>query len=355
MSLIKGIGAARRSVEIVIFRFDQREIERALANAVNRGVAVRALIAHTNRAGEESLRKLEMRLLEAGVVVARTADDLVRYHGKMMVTDRHELYLLAFNPTYADIDHSRSFGLITRSPSVVREALKLFDADTQRRPYEAGLASFVVSPSNARKQLAGFIKGAKKELLIYDPTVSDAAMIRLLEERSKAGVEIRIIGRMPRRSPGLTVRKLPQMRLHARTMVRDGKLAFIGSQSLREIELDARREVGIIFRDAAAVSGVIRTFENDWALADPTGKQVKAETAPAAKVAKKVAKAVIKDLPAVAPVLNGAVKEVVGSAATVDLSAEEVQEIVKDAIKDAVREAVRGVVEEVVELDGRAR
>jgi len=64
---------------------------------------------------------------------------------------------------------------------------------------------------------------------------------------------------------------------------------------------------------------------------------------------------VTKDLPAVAPVLNGAVKEVVGSAATVDLSAEEVQEIVKDAIKDAVREAVRGVVEEVVELDGRAR
>jgi hypothetical protein len=50
--------------------------------AVTRGVSVRALIAHTNRAGEENLRKLEMRLLAAGVTVARTTGDLVRYDGK---------------------------------------------------------------------------------------------------------------------------------------------------------------------------------------------------------------------------------------------------------------------------------
>jgi len=43
--------------------------------------------------------------------------------------------------------------------------------------------------------------------------------------------------------------KLPQLPLHTRTMMRDGKLAFPGSRSLREAELDARREVGLIFRD----------------------------------------------------------------------------------------------------------
>ena len=50
-------------------------------------MVVRALIAHTNRGGEKSLRKLELRLLDAGVTVARTADDLPRYHGKMMIVD----------------------------------------------------------------------------------------------------------------------------------------------------------------------------------------------------------------------------------------------------------------------------
>src|SRR3954466_2080162 len=85
--LIKAISHAKSSIEIVIFRFDQREVEHALAAAVSRGVAVHALIAHTNRAGEESLRKLETRFLGEGITVARTADDLIRYHGKMMLID----------------------------------------------------------------------------------------------------------------------------------------------------------------------------------------------------------------------------------------------------------------------------
>jgi hypothetical protein len=43
---------------MIIFRFDQREIERALATAVSRGVDVHTLIAQTNRAGVENLRRL---------------------------------------------------------------------------------------------------------------------------------------------------------------------------------------------------------------------------------------------------------------------------------------------------------
>ena len=55
--LLKAIRGARRCIQIVIFRFDYQDIERALADAVSRGVAVHALIAHTNRAGEASLRE----------------------------------------------------------------------------------------------------------------------------------------------------------------------------------------------------------------------------------------------------------------------------------------------------------
>src|ERR1700693_5535549 len=143
MPLVKGINQAKKSVEIVIFRFDRTEIERALANAVSRGVFVHALIAYTNRGGEKNLRALEMRLLAAGVTVARTADDLVRYHGKYMIVDRKELYLLAFNFTHLDIDHSRSFGLAIRNPKIVQEAVKLFEADTKRQPYTSGSPAFV--------------------------------------------------------------------------------------------------------------------------------------------------------------------------------------------------------------------
>lgn len=346
---MKGINSAKHSIEIVIFRFDQKEIESALAKAVSRGVQVRALIAHTNRSGELNLRKLEMSLLGAGVTVARTGDDLLRYHGKLMVVDHHELYLLAFNLTHADVERSRSFGVVTRSRDLVREAESLIEADTMRHPYEPAVDRFVVSPVTARKRLAEFIRGARRDLAIYDPKISDLSMIRLLEERARAGVAIRIIGRMTIDVPGVQVHKL-HMRLHTRTMVRDGIFVFIGSQSLRAAELNSRREVGAIFRNAKVAGAVLRTFDDDWAHAVEQERQADHEEGPdSVRIAKRVAKAVAREMPPVAPLLDGAVRKVVGDERPVELNEEEVEQIVKGAVKEAVKEALRDVVEEVVE------
>ena len=88
--LLKAVRKARKVIDIVIFRFDRTELEEALEAAVARGVVVRALIAHTNRGGESQLRKLEMRLLKAGVIVSRTADDLPRYHSTQPIAVRRD-------------------------------------------------------------------------------------------------------------------------------------------------------------------------------------------------------------------------------------------------------------------------
>ena len=50
--LLDGIAGAKKSIEIVIFRFDMSEIETALKAAAGRGVFVHALIASTNRGGD---------------------------------------------------------------------------------------------------------------------------------------------------------------------------------------------------------------------------------------------------------------------------------------------------------------
>jgi cardiolipin synthase len=357
-SLVNGIDKAKKTVEIVIFRFDRVDLERVLENAVKRGVSVHALIAYTNSGGEKNLRKLEMRLLASGVTVARTADDLVRYHGKMMLVDRKELYLLAFNFTYLDMERCRSFGVVTRNRQLVQEAAKLFECDTKRQPYRAGCSKFLVSPLNARKQLASFIKGARKELLIYDLEITDQPMIRLLEDRVSAGVEIRVIGRMKRKIAGVAVRKLTHLPLHARIIVRDRHQMFIGSQSLRELELDTRRELGIIFRDSKVIRPVVKTFNADWGAAtgpkhEAAIKPDAARTAKAAKkVAKRVTKTVTKNFPPVAPVLEQTVKQVMPPNTDLELDEKEVETTVRDAVKDAVKDAVRGIVEHTAAEQG---
>jgi cardiolipin synthase A/B len=280
--VITAVKQARKSIDVLIFRFDRIEIGRALEAAVARGVRVRALTAHANHGGTKSLRKLEMHLLEAGVTVSRTADDLIRYHGKMMIVDERALHVFGFNFTSMDMERSRSFGVVTKNVKLVSEAMKLFSADFDRQPYVPTQDRLVVSPENSRERLAAFIKAARKELLIYDPRVSDDAMLRLLSERARGGVDVRIIGKVEAKW-NLASEKYPGKRLHVRAIVRDGRRAFIGSQSLRRIELDKRREIGVVVNDQAVVNELRATFESDWAQTE-TGKK---EAKRAEKAAKK--------------------------------------------------------------------
>jgi cardiolipin synthase A/B len=87
--LLSAIKNAKKSVEIAVFRFDRKDVETALkAAAAAKGVRVTALIAFANRGGEKRLRNLELRFLDAGIIVARSANDLVRYHDKYILIDR---------------------------------------------------------------------------------------------------------------------------------------------------------------------------------------------------------------------------------------------------------------------------
>jgi cardiolipin synthase len=272
--LLDAINGARKTLDLIVFRFDLKAIERALEAAVGRGVNVSALIAHTHSGSDKRLRQLELRMLQKGVTVSRTHDDLVRYHHKMMIIDREALHVYGFNYTAVDLK-SRSFGLVTRDRKIVQDAVRLFEADSARQEFEPAADALVVSPENAREQLATFIKRAKKSLAIYDPKVADTQMIRLLQLRAKAGVDIRVIGKVSKRGGSLCVQKMPAGRLHVRAMIRDGDTAFVGSQSLRTLELDARREVGLIVRDPKVVKRMQEVFEEDWAKTEIGKKEQK--------------------------------------------------------------------------------
>jgi phosphatidylserine/phosphatidylglycerophosphate/cardiolipin synthase-like enzyme len=274
--VVRAINGARRRVDLALFRIDREDVEKALAAAVQRGVHVRVLVAHTNHGGENRLRKFEQRMLEAGVMVARTGDDFVRYHGKFMVAD-DKLSLFGFNFTKADTGKSRSFGISTRDKSAVTEALALFEADSTRQPFVPKRSHLVVSPENAREMLTTFVKGARQQLLIYDVNLQDRAFIKLLKQQAASGVDVRVIGKFKGSDP-IEVRTLRDLRLHVRAIVRDGVYAFVGSQSLRRLELDHRREVGVLITNRSVAKKLRELFERDW-LEAASGKEEKKKDA----------------------------------------------------------------------------
>ena len=291
--ICNAIKHARKSIDVLIFRLDRKEIARALEAAVTRGVHVRALTAHQNRGGTKSLRKLEMELLEGGITVSRTADDLVRYHGKMLIVDARILHVYGFNFTRPDIEKSRSFGVITKNRKVLAAAMRLFEADFERQPYADGCERLIVSPENARDRLLAFIRAAKRRLWIYDPKVSDDAMLKQLANRARRGVDVRIMGKVDPKwqKEGLKIEKYPGKRLHTRAMMRDGRRAFLGSQSMRKLELDKRREIGIVITDENVIRQMEEVFTDDWRQTDSGAKERKKEKKAEKKEVRKLAKA----------------------------------------------------------------
>jgi phosphatidylserine/phosphatidylglycerophosphate/cardiolipin synthase-like enzyme len=78
-------------------------------------------------------------------------------------------------------------------------------------------------------------------------------------------VDVRVIGKVGGRGHDLVHQKYPGHRLHVRAILRDATQAFIGSQSLRALELDKRREVGIVVTRPSIIKELVETFDADWA------------------------------------------------------------------------------------------
>jgi phosphatidylserine/phosphatidylglycerophosphate/cardiolipin synthase-like enzyme len=84
-------------------------------------------------------------------------------------------------------------------------------------------------------------------------------------------VDVRIIGKVESKW-NVRSEKYPGKRLHIRAIIRDGDRAFLGSQSLRRLELEKRREVGVIITDDVVIKEMHEIFEKDWAQT-PSGRK----------------------------------------------------------------------------------
>jgi len=137
-------------------------------------------------------------------------------------------------------------------------------------------------------------------------------------------------------------------------IIRDRASAFIGSQSLRQLELDARREIGLILRDASVVKQLVRTFEEDCsssAAEQMEEQKRKAEMTPG-KMAKKIAKSIAKK-GRLTPVARKVAKAIAKNG-NLDLKRKKAQEAAEEIVKDVVAEAAEDAAKETVKAVAKA-
>lgn len=268
--IVGAIDSATQSIKMTIFRMNDPIVKDALRNAVTRGVKVEILVAIDSKGWIKRNKKLTEDLAKLGVEVkAQRADKdkIKRYHYKFMLVDHSHSMILTFNPTQKNLHYTRDFGVIIRDEEITEELRRLFDADWNKQKFTPATSPLVISPYNSRERLIQLLKSATQSIRILDAKINDTEVVGVLAKQAAAGVDIKIISRMsdlPNLLPNLEVRKLARYKLHAKCIVVDGKRFFLGSQNLRAVSLDQRRELGIIIEDQAIAGRIERVFTEDW-------------------------------------------------------------------------------------------
>ena len=265
---------ARKSVLVECYLISDPSIVQALQTAKLHGCDVRVLMEEAPFGGFSMNQTVRNELRSAGID-ANWGNRVYSFtHAKYIVIDEATAWVMTANLSKSAFDNNREILIRTSSQSVVEDLVRIFSADRQRNPCAAG--SLVVSPVNARQRLLGLLRGASHSVDIASEVLDDPETCKLLQDLAGRGVIVHVLVAAPEsiasnavtrselEGTGVIIRYLETPYLHAKYVVVDGHLAYVGSHNLSAGSLDENREVGIVTDDSMVVSTLETTFSGDW-------------------------------------------------------------------------------------------
>ncbi len=279
--ITNAIAGAQQSVKLEIYLLTDRRIIAALEEAARRGVDTRVMLEPHPFGGGTPNKTLDQ-LNAAGVKAQTASSSFSLTHEKGMVIDEQTAYIMTANFTYSALGGSnttknREYGIIDGNQADIEAVSAIFDADWNRSDAQFNDANLVVSPVNARQDFESLIASAQTSLLIEAEEMQDSDIEQAMVAAVQRGVQVQVIVPQPRASGdsnssgiafikqgGAQVREDTMLYMHAKMMVVDGQVAFVGSENISTASLDRNREVGILIADQAVLNTLQQTFQQDW-------------------------------------------------------------------------------------------
>lgn len=273
--MVKAMDKAQSTIFVSAYLLSQHRIVRALERASAQGVHVYVMLER-QPFGIVQQPQTMFSLLQAARISVRWSPPYFRYsHAKFMVLDDRLLILSSANFTQAGFSTDRDFVLFDRSGQDVREADNTFRSDWDRIRPVLDDHDLLVSPSTARAKLYSLIARAKHTLDLYSEEVLDRGTVRRLGEAARHGVRVRILAATVsvwatrylkragvRLKSGAPSGSRPY--IHAKVIVADRRLAFIGSENISATSLDQNRELGVVVAAPSVIQCIESTFARDW-------------------------------------------------------------------------------------------
>jgi cardiolipin synthase A/B len=284
--ITNAIANAQKSVWLEIYLLSDRNVIRVLEEAANRGLDVRVMLEpHPFGGGTSPSKTLDM-LAAAGVKTQSTNPSFSLTHEKGMIIDGSTVYIMTSNFSRSALGGSsgssgyrnREYGIIDTIPQDVQATEEIFVDDWNRSTVQFNDPNLVVSPINSRNDFTTLINSAHSTLQIEAEEMNDSNIEQALANAAQHGVQVEVIlpsassssgdsnsqGIATIKQSGVQVREDPQLYMHAKIIIVDNKVAFIGSENISTQSLDQNRELGILVSDPTALNRMQTTFQYDW-------------------------------------------------------------------------------------------
>jgi cardiolipin synthase len=276
-AVLEAIAGARARVRLAMYLFTAPDALAALAAARAAGRQIEVLLERTPYGDEHGNEPAFAALLAAGVDVRWVDAPRGLLHAKLLIVDGACAYVMTLNFTRSGLGANREYAVVDCLPADVRRADELWAAAAlgADEPPAAPGNHLVASPWNARPRLTAAIDAAGSSIDVEMEELSDAALVSRLEAAQRRGVQVTLVAPARDRSAatdqalarlagsGVAVRVLESPGVHAKAMVIDRRLVYVGSVNFTRASLDDNREVGWMAEDPAMAARVRATIATD--------------------------------------------------------------------------------------------
>jgi cardiolipin synthase A/B len=275
------ITSAKKSIDMTMYELTDVTVTDALASAAANGLTVRVILDQND---EKTANTPAYNYLEKNKVAVHWANPKYAVtHQKTITVDQTTSAILTLNLTPNYYSTSRDFAVITNNPADVAAIETTFNADFSNATITPPTGENLIwSPTNSLSSLEGLINGATQSLLISQEEFSEPAIESALVSALKRGVSVTLVQEDVEgayttalntlKAAGAKIAVYTSNKgyyIHAKTVLADYNTAaaklFVGSENFSTASLTENRELGLIFSDAACMTGVYTAISKDFA------------------------------------------------------------------------------------------
>ena len=263
-ALLSAIRGAKKSVHMTMYLLTSDDVIDALGDLKQAGKDVKVVLNKTFPENDNENQPAYTTLKNRGVEVHWAPSSYAFTHAKTILIDSEKALIMTMNLTYSSPTTNREYIATDTDAQDVADLEKIFEADFNNKAVNIP-SKLVISPSGAntlhpaRTHIEQLIDSAKTSLDVEAQSLSDDTIVDAIVLAHQAKVDVHVVldaetlntpaqtaALAKLKQYGVPVRGLKNPDLHAKAIVVDEALTWIGSQNMTPTALEQNREVGVL-------------------------------------------------------------------------------------------------------------